>query len=391
MHLEYTPQQQELSRQLRAYFAELLTPEVREAIGGTNEDRPAYREVVRQMGRDDWLGLGWPTEYGGQGRGALDQYILFDEINRAQAPFPFVTINNIGPMLQRYGTDEQKRTYLPGMLTGDVLFAIGYSEPEAGTDLASLQTKAELVGDEWVINGNKVFTSGAAQADYVWLACRTDPQAPKHKGITILIVPTSDPGFSATPIETSGITHTNATYYDDVRVPAGNVVGEVNGGWKMITSQLGHERVGLAAMGGRTEQLFGDVADWCRETEIDGERVVDQPWVREDLARSYVRVEAMRLLNWKLAVVADGENPSPAASSVSKVFGTETHDQVCRALVRAVGPPATRRPGSPDAALDGRLEALNRGSYINTFGGGSNEVLRDMIAVSGLGMPRKGR
>jgi 3-oxocholest-4-en-26-oyl-CoA dehydrogenase alpha subunit len=157
MFLDYTPEQQEPRAELRAYFARLLTPEVREAIGGTNEDRPAYREVVRQIGRDGWLGLGWPTKYGGQGRPVLDQYILFDEVQRAGAPFPFVTINNVGPMIQRFGTEQQKRSYLPGMLAGDILFAIGYSEPEAGTDLASVKTRAELVGDEWLINGNKVF------------------------------------------------------------------------------------------------------------------------------------------------------------------------------------------------------------------------------------------
>lgn len=386
MYLEYTPEQRELSRELRAYFEALLTPEVREALGGTNEDRPAYREVVRQIGRDGWLGLGWPTEYGGQGRGVMDQYIMFDEVNRAQAPFPFVTVNNIGPAIQRFGTEEQKRAYLPGMLTGDVLFAIGYSEPGAGTDLASLQTRARLEGDEWVVNGSKVFTSGVSQADYVWLAVRTDPDAPKHKGITILVVPTSSPGFSSTPIETTGITHTNASYYNDVRVPVGNVVGEVNGGWKLITSQLGHERVGLAAMGGRTERLWDDTASWCRETGT-----ADLPWVQHDLARSYARVQAMRLLNWKLTVLGEGEEPSPSAASVAKVFGTETHDLACRTLVSAVGPLATRRPGAPDAVLGGRLESYARGSYINTFGGGTNEVLRDTIAVAGLGLPRRKR
>ncbi|MFI0793902.1 acyl-CoA dehydrogenase family protein [Micromonospora rubida] len=391
MFLDYTPEQQELRKDLRAYFNALLTPEVREAIGGTNEDRPAYREVVRQMGRDGWLGLGWPTEYGGQGRSAIDQYILFDEVQRAGAPFPFVTINNIGPMIQWFGTEEQKRAYLPGMLTGDILFAIGYSEPEAGTDLAALKSKAELVGDQWLINGNKVFTSGASQADYVWFACRTDPDAPKHHGISIIIVPTSTPGLSCTPIATSGLTHTNTTYYNEVRVPRENLVGEINKGWKLITSQLGHERVGLAAFGGRTEQLWSDTADWCRQAQVDGERAIDQSWVRQDLARSYVEVEAMRLLNWKLAVLGEGQNPAPAAAAVAKVFGTETHDSVCRTLLGAVGPLATRRPGAPDAPLAGRLEALTRGSYINTFGGGTNEVLRDMIAVNGLGMPRKGR
>jgi 3-oxocholest-4-en-26-oyl-CoA dehydrogenase alpha subunit len=391
MFLENTPEQQELRRELRAYFARLLTPEVREAVGGTNENRPAYREVVRQMGRDGWLGLGWPTEYQGQGRPAIDQYILFDEVQRAGAPFPFVTINTIGPIIQRFGTEQQKRRYLPGMLTGDILFAIGYSEPEAGTDLASLKTKAELVDDEWLINGNKIFTSGASQADYIWLACRTDPQAPKHHGITIIIVPTTDPGFGCTPIATTGLSHTNATYYTDVRVARDNVVGEVNEGWKLINSQLGHERVGLAAYGGRTEQLWSDVADWSREAQMDGQRAVDATWVRHDLASTYVQIEAMRLLNWKLAVPEEGENPSPAAAAVAKVFGTETHDRVCRVLLGTVGALATRRPGAPDAPLDGRLEAFARGSYVNTFGGGTNEVLRDMIAVKGLGMPRKGR
>lgn len=392
MYLEYTPEQRELSRELRAYFARLLTADVREALGGTNEDRPAHREIIRQIGKDGWLGLGWPTQYGGQGRPAIDQYILFDEINRAQAPFPFVTINNIGPMLMRYGTEEQKRKYLPGMLTGDVIFAIGYSEAGSGTDLASLKTKAEHSEEGgWVINGQKVFTSGVSQADYVWLAVRTDSEAPKHKGITILIVPTSDPGLSYTPIATSGTTHTNASYYENVTVGPEALVGEENGGWRLITGQLGHERVGLAAMGGRTEQLWTDVAVWCTETVVDGSKVMDRPWVRTDLARSYAELTAMRLLNWKIAVVEEGENPAPAAASVAKVYGTETHDRVCRNLVSVVGPYATRRPGAPNAVLGGQLEAYTRGSYINTFGGGTNEVLRDMIAVAGLGMPRKGR
>lgn len=389
--LEYTAEQQELSRDLRAYFAKLLTPEVREALGGLNEDRPAYREIVRQIGKDGLLGLGWPVEYGGQGKNVTDQYIFFDEVQRAQAPFPFVTISNIGPMLMQYGTADQKQKYLPGMLTGEIIFAIGYSEPESGTDLASLQTRAELNGQEWLINGNKVYTSGASQSDYIWLACRTDTTVKKHNGITLLIVPTTDPGFSCTPIETTGFTHTNASYYDNIRVPDTSRVGEVNAGWQLITSQLGHERVGIAAMGGRTEQLLTDISQWSRQTQVDGHPVIERDWVRRDLAVSHARVEAMRLLNWKLAVVGEGQNPSPAAASVAKVFGTETHDRVCRSLVSAVGPYATRRPGAPSAVLDGKLEGYTRGSYINTFGGGTNEVLRDMIAVAGLGMPRRRR
>jgi hypothetical protein len=402
MFLDYTPEQLELSQRLRDYFAELMTPQVRDLVGegGVHRtgDREAYRELVRRLGRDGWLGLGWPAAYGGQGRPLVDQYIFFDEVQRAGVPFPFVTINTIGPMIQRFGTDEQKRAYLPGILAGEIIFAIGYSEPGAGTDLASLTTRAEAVkgegeaGGDWVVNGSKVFTSGAGHSDYIWLACRTDPAAPPHRGISILIVPASSPGFSWTPIMTPGLVQTAATYYSDVRVPGGNIVGAPGDGWKLITSQLRHERVGIAAFGGRTEQLWADVADWCRSTTAaDGTRVADQVWVRHTLARSYAQLAAMRLLNWKLAVVTEGTDPSPASAAVAKVFGTETHDAVCRALLGTAGSLGTRRPGSPDAPLEGRLEALARGSFINTFGGGSNEVLRDMIAVAGLGMPYKSR
>ncbi len=203
MFLEYTPEQQALRKELREYFAQLLTPEVRAELGEPGEGSPLFRDVVRQIGTDGWLGIGWPREYGGQGRPATDQFIFFDEVQRAGAPFPFVTLNTVGPTIMRFGSEEQKSFFLPGILAGEVNFAIGYTEPEAGTDLASLRTRAVLDGDEWVINGNKVFTSGANQADYVWLACRTDPDAPKHKGISIIVVPTASAGTRRPPRTTT--------------------------------------------------------------------------------------------------------------------------------------------------------------------------------------------
>src|SRR5437899_995899 len=206
-------------------------------------------------------------EYGGQGRPATDQFILFDEIQRAVAPLPFVAINTVGPTIMAFGSDEQKAFFLPRILRGELHFAIGYTELEAGTDLASLRTRAVRDGDEYVVNGNKVFTSGANFADYIWLACRTDADAPKHKGISILLVPTSSPGFKATPITTVGGVQTTATFYDDLRVPVGNRVGAENEGWRMITTQLNHERVGLAAIGGLAHRLGDDVPAWTRETE----------------------------------------------------------------------------------------------------------------------------
>lgn len=380
-----------LRRELRAYFAQLLTPEVRNEIDGANEDHPVAREIIRQMGRDGWLGLGWPTQYGGQGRGVIDQFILFDEVYRAGAPFPFVTINTVGPTLQTFGTQEQKDKYLPGIVSGEILFAIGYSEPDAGTDLASLRTRAVRREDGWVINGNKVFTSGAGQADYIWLATRTDPEAPKHRGISIFIVPTSDPGFSVTPILTTGSSRTNATYYQDVAATDADIVGGLNQGWQILTSQLGHERIGLAAMGGRTQQLFDDVLAWARSTRsAEGDALADLPENNHVLGATHARLVAMRLLNRKTVQVPEGETPDPVVAAMAKVFSSEMHDEVCHDLMGMIGPSATRR-GAAAPVLAGRVERLTRGSYVNTFGGGSNEVLRDMIATMGQGLPRRKR
>jgi len=392
MFLEYTPEQQALRKELREYFAQLLTPEVRAELGEPGEGSPRFRDVVRQMGADGWLGIGWPKEFGGQGRPATDQFIFFDEVQRAGAPFPFVTLNTVGPTIMRFGSEDQKAFFLGGILAGEINFAIGYTEPEAGTDLASLRTRAVLDGDEWVINGNKVFTSGANQADYVWLACRTDPDAPKHKGISIIMVPTASSGFKCTPIVTVGGNTTTATYYDDVRVPKGNVVGDVNAGWQLITTQLNHERVGLAAMGGPAHRLWDEVVAWCRATESgQGGRMIDVPWVQMDLARAHARLEAMKLLNWRMAAALDEGALAPADSSSVKVYGTETLVEVYRTLLGILGAAGYLPPGSPGAVLQGDVERAGRAAQINTFGGGVNEVQREIIASAGLGMARRAR
>ena len=385
-HRELTASQLALQQELRAYFAAMLTPEVRRQLGGEGDNPTLWRALVKQLGADGWLGLGWPKEFGGGGAGPFEQLILFTEVQRAGAPFPFVTVNTVGPTLMAFGTAEQKERYLPGILAGDEVWAIGYTEPAAGTDLASLRTRAVLDGDEWVIDGSKVFTSGAGHSDYIWLAVRTDPDAPKHKGISILAVPTASEGFSWAPLHTVGGNTTSTTFYDGVRVPLDAVIGSVNEGWRLLTSQLNHERVGLAAFSGRTEALWEAVYEWCSDTGL-----LEQEWVRVDLARTYAQVEAMRLLNWQLTgAVAAGE-VSVADASAAKVFGTETHVLVCRTLFSLLGADGARRQGSPGAVLDGRVEVLTRGAIVNTFGGGVNEVLRDLICTTGLGMPRGSR
>ncbi|MFL6238625.1 MAG: acyl-CoA dehydrogenase family protein [Actinomycetes bacterium] len=392
MYLEYTAEQRALRAELRAYFADLITPEVAEKLGNAGEDSPMFRPLVRQLGKDGWLGIGWPKEYGGQGRSAIEQYIMFDEVWRAGVPFPFVTVNTIGPAIMRFGSDEQKQTYLPGIISGEINFAIGYTEPEAGTDLASLRTAARLDGDEFIVNGSKVFTSGANLADFVWLACRTDPDVPKHKGISILAVPTSSPGFRWTPIVTVGDNTTTATYYDDVHVPVANLIGERGGGWRMITTQLNHERVGLAALGGAAWRLWGRVREWAAQTDApEGGKVIDRPWVRLDLARCYARLDAMKLLNWRLAADVAADRLGPADASAAKVYGTETHVDVYRLLIGVLGAAGWLRPGSPGAALHGEVEKYARSAQINTFGGGVNDVQREIVAAAGLGAARLAR
>ena len=392
MFLEETPEQLALRQDLRAYYAELLTDDVREGIGDVGEGGERWRDVVRRIGKDGWLGIGWPKEFGGQGRPATDQFIFFDETRRAGAPFPFVTVNTVGPTIMRYGSEEQKAYFLPGILAGEINFAIGYTEPEAGTDLASLRTRAVRDGDEYIVNGAKVFTSGAELADFVWLACRTDADAPKHKGISILCVPTTSSGFSWSPIVTVAGAKTTATFYADVHVPVHGRVGEENGGWRMITTQLNHERVGLAAWSGFASQLWDETARWAAQTPgADGRPVLELPWVQADLARCRAELHAMHLLNWRMASALSAAGLNPADSSAVKVFGVERSIDIYRRLLGIVGACGYLAPGSPGAVLQGRLERTARHAQINTFGGGVNEVQREIVATAGLGMIRAPR
>ena len=301
----------------------------------TGEYGDAYRDVVSRMGKDGWLALGWPTEYGGQNRSMMDQLIFTDEAAIAGAPVPFLTINSVAPTIMHYGTDEQKAYFLPKIAAGDLHFSIGYSEPGAGTDLANLRTTAVTDGDEYVINGQKMWTSLVPYADYIWLACRTDQSgladgAKKHRGISVLTVPTTAPGFDYTVVHTMSGVDTSATYYSDVRVPRSSLVGEEGRGWALVTNQLNNERV---------------------------------------------------------AAVGSGSAPSPADASATKVFGTEFATEAYRLLMEIVGPAATLRQGSTGAHLAGRLERFQRTSLILTFGGGTNEVQRDIIAMTALKLP----
>lgn len=394
MRISFTDEQDKLRRYLREYFAELMTPERRSELaghGGEYGDGTVYKEIVRELGRDGWLALGWPAEYGGQERSMLDQLIFTDEAAIAGVPVPFLTINTIGPTIMRYGTAEQREYYLPKIAAGELHFAIGYSEPEAGTDLAALRTRAHRDGDgnnaDYIINGQKMWTSLIEYADYVWLATRTDPEARKHKGLSIIIVPTSAEGFSWSKVHTVAGAGTSATYYSDVRVPVTNRVGEENKGWPLITNQLNHERVALTSAA-PMQSALAEVRRWAQETTMpDGSRVIDAEWVRLHLARVHAHVEYLKLRNWKTAWAASNSDLGPAEASATKVFGTEFATECYRLLMEVLGASAIIREGSPGALLHGKVERLHRSALILTFGGGTNEVQRDMIAATALGLP----
>jgi len=389
MYLDYTAEQHALRAQLRDYFAALMTPELQEESETSEGGGPHYRAALRKMGADGWLGIGWPKEYGGQGRSVIEQFIFSDEVQRVGFPLPFLTINSVGPTIMRYGSDAQKAEFLPRILRGEVLFAIGYSEPSAGTDLAALRTRAVRDGDSYVINGSKVFTSLADFSDYIWLAARTDPDAKKHKGISIFMVDTKSPGYKCTPIWTMAGVRTNATYYEDVRVPASMRVGPENEGWSLIVNQLNHERISLVATG-PAERLFEDVRQWAHRTLLPGgRRVIDQEWVRLKLARVRAKLEALKLLNWRQAWAMTTDTLNFAEASTVKVFGTEFAVEAYRDLLEVLGHRGFLRRGSPEALLRGRLEKMHRAALILTFGGGTNEIQRDIIAMAGLGMPRE--
>lgn len=386
MFIDLTPEQRALRLEVRDYFTQLMTPELRQQLRG-KEGGDNFRDVVRQIGKDGWLAVGWPKEYGGQGYKATEQLIFFEEANIAGAPLPFVTISTVGPALMEFGTDLQKEKFLPSIANGEIHFAIGYSEPNAGSDLATLKTKAILEGDNFIVNGNKMWTSGAESADYIWLGARTDQDLPRHKGISIMILDTKSEGFSSTVIPTCS-NPTAASYYDNVKVPKEMLVGELNGGWKLITSQLNHERLGLGSWSDKVVGLYRRIYLWAITPDEQGKRASDTPWVRSALAECYAKLEAMRLINFRIAADLEQGKMDIALASITKVYGSESSIEILRKLIDIVGMNGMVREDSAAAFLMGELEYEVRASVTLTFGGGVNEIQRELIAQFGIGMPR---
>ncbi len=386
-HTELTASQRAFKQEVRDYFAGLVSAEDRQEML-TDRHGEAYHRIIKQMGSDGWMGVGWPEEYGGKGLGGIEQQIFANEAARGDVHLPAVTLQTVGPTLQAFGTDKQKDMFLEAILAGDVHFAIGYSEADAGTDLASLRTSAKRDGDHYVVNGQKMWTTGGHAADYIWLAVRTDPEAPKHQGISVLIVDTKDPGYSWTPIITSdGSHHVNATYYNDVQVPADMLVGEENHGWRLITTQLNHERVMLGPAG-RLEGLRDLVVAWARDrTDASGTPLLEVPAVCDTLARVTAAFRVNELLNWQVASSGASGTAAVADASASKVFASDEVQSLGLALERIVT--SYGDPAEPETArLTSYLDATSKRNLVLTFGGGVNEVQRELIAMFGLGLPK---
>jgi 3-oxo-4-pregnene-20-carboxyl-CoA dehydrogenase beta subunit len=390
--IDFTEEQRKLRDELREYFSTLVSPVARRAIESDSFGE-TYMEICRRLGRDRWLGLGWPEEFGGRGYGPVEQQIFVNEATRAQVPYPLITLQTVAPTLMRYGTQEQKEFFLPKILAGECHFAVGYSEPGAGTDLAALRTSArrEPDGDVYVVNGQKIYTSGAHYADYVWLAARTDPAVPKHKGISILIVDCRDPGFSWTPIITAdGRHHTNSTYYSDVRVPVSMLVGKENDGWNLIVNQLNHERLTLGPAGNLGHH-FDRFARWAAITNgVDGKPLIDEPEVRRALAEVYCWLRVNELLNWQVAAGMDAGWLGAPDASANKIYGSERLQDAGRLIGEVLA--RFGDPADPQTReFMERLDTGIKGALVMTFGGGVNEVQRELIAMLGLGLPRAPR
>jgi alkylation response protein AidB-like acyl-CoA dehydrogenase len=391
MNIELTPDLKALQQEVRDYMKTVMTPELAEEMKNDELKEgggPEFRKQYARMGADGWIGLSWSKELGGKEMSHLEQYIFTDEVVRSGFAYPFLTTEAVTPVIAANANDEVREEVVGGVKKGKVVIAIGYSEPSAGTDLASLKTKAVKDGDDWIINGQKMWTSLANYADYVWLAARTDPdESKKHKGLTMFLVPTDYEGFSVTPVHTLGV-RTNATYYNDIRLPDKYRVGEVNAGWKLITGQLNIERLSLFTHG-QVDSLFQDTCTWAAATSAPlGGKVIEQPWVQQNLAKVKSGLEVVKLICWKQAWTMDQGPLDMAHASTAKVYSSEFFVELYRLLLEVLGGAGAIAAHSPGAVLKGRIEFRWRVGSILTFGGGANEIQRDIIAMAGLWMPR---
>ena len=391
MLIQLNPKQAKLKAKLQEYFEGVMTTALKAELNDPKHFEgggPEFKNAMQTMGADGWIGLSWKKELGGKELSPMEQYIFVETVMRTGFPFPFLTTESVGPMIAENGSDWAKEEIATKILQGKLIFAIGYSEPNSGTDLASLKTKAIKEKDGYLINGQKMWTSLANFSDYIWLATRTDFEVKNHKGISIFIVPTDDQGFSMSEINTLGDVRTNATFYDNILVPDSYLVGKLNEGWSLITSQLNLERLALVNHG-PVEELYNNVLSLAHQTKINKDRyLTDLSWVKHNLAQVYSGIEALKLICWKQTWIMESDQLNMAEASVAKVYGSEFFIEAYRLLMEIMGELSLLKNESELSILNAKLERMYRTASILTFGGGTNEVQRDIIAMAGLLMPR---
>jgi alkylation response protein AidB-like acyl-CoA dehydrogenase len=386
------PRQAEAFRaEVKEFVAEHVTDQVvrRAYETGTMHDWRLHRALAEKR----WLAAPWPEAEGGQGRSPFEMMVLLDELHRAGAPLDgWITTMCGASAIRATGNDRHREEVVKAVVAGEALIALGFSEPDAGSDVAAARTVAERDGDEWVINGQKMFTTMAHEARWVFLLARTDRLAAKHRGLTMFLVPMDSPGVAVDPVHTLGGERTNVTFYTDVRIPDANRVGGVNEGWQILTLALTTERGSAFGAGssflGTMHTVLERTAEWARTTRRAGAPVSDDPHVRRRMARAYVEFEVSRLLNHRSIWLVDrGEVPDVEAS-IAKLFATESLQRVCSDLLDLLGTDGLRNHLDPDAPGEGEIEHAYRHGAVTTIYGGSSEIMRNIIAARGLGLPR---
>jgi len=390
MRYEYTPEQLAWRDEVRAFCAAHVTDALRAELrlAGNEGDGPLAKAFHRTLFEQGWWGVGWPKEFGGMGKAAVEQYVFIDEMQMAGAPAMNLSITSVAPTILREGTDAQKATWLPQILRGEIEFAVAYSEPNAGTDLAALSTRAELVGDEWVINGQKIWNTGAHTATHNWVAVRTEPEARKHQGISMIIVPMNTPGIEVQGIWTMSNIRTNAVFFDDVRVPRDHLIGERGMGFYYAMMALDFERIQIGCVG-MLARLLEELKDVVRRTTRDGRVLGAIPWVRRAVADLEMRVEVGRQIGLLNAWLIDQGIVPTKEGSMSKVYVSELNAHFASFGLDILGLAGQLGPDDETAPLHGRLQWLYTIAPMQRFGGGTNEIQRVIIAQRGLGLTRK--
>ncbi|MCH8089167.1 MAG: acyl-CoA dehydrogenase family protein [Chloroflexi bacterium] len=389
MRFEFTPEETAFRQEVKDFLKKDWKEDLN-VVAGSEEWWAIEMAMRKKLAEKGWLALSWPKEYGGNDATVMQQVIFTDEWSYAHAPGrDDAGIGYIGPAIMVHGTEEQKKQHIGGIARGEVVWCQGYSEPEAGSDLASLSTRAILEGDEWVINGQKIWTSQAHFADWILLLVRTDPDAPKHKGITMLLADMKTPGVSVRPIIDMSNGHPfNETFFDNVRVPKENVVGEVNRGWYAGMTLLDFERSGVeyAAV---SRRALDETVKFASETRVNGKSLIEVPTVRNKLAEMAVNVEVSYMLSYQIAwLQSKGEVPNKEAS-MGKMFGTEIEQRTFQTAMQILGLYGQMIPGSKGAPLHGFIENNYLKSIADTIQSGTSEIQRRIVATRGLGLPRE--